>query len=179
MIARAFGWQSGDGSANRKATTSFTGSVSLSCPVELSQVAFHSTSSPSASRAGSPAGAVRYCSPAETGNSIGVVSLVPQDARKHASNKASGGNFDNLIVPRTVTWDNKAPGSGPVYLCDPVLSADPALRNLVFVALIQQTGLGTTRVNSAFKLWWLQMDDDTSTIIASGRLLTAAGSGRE
>ena len=59
-----------------------------------------------------------------------------------------------------------------MYLCDPVLSADPALRNLVIVALIQQTGLGTTRVNSAFKLWWLQMDDDTSTIVASGRLLT-------
>jgi hypothetical protein len=88
----------------------------------------------------------------------------------HASHGMSHGDGGYVVVPHVVTWDNTPPGAGPVYVCDPVMSAEPALRNLVFVALIQQTRVGPKRVNSALKIWWLRMDDDASTIVAAGRL---------
>jgi hypothetical protein len=90
--------------------------------------------------------------------------------RKSALQGTSPGDRGNVVVPRAVTWDNKPPGFGNVYLCDPVWSAEPALRNFVFVALSEQKCVANTRKNSVFKLWWLLMNDEGDTIVSAGRL---------
>ena len=90
--------------------------------------------------------------------------------RKSAVHGSSRGDRGNVVVPRAVTWDNEPPELGNVYLCDPVWSAEPALRNLVFVALSEQKWVADTRMNSAFKLWWLRMNDEGDTIVSAGRL---------
>jgi hypothetical protein len=90
--------------------------------------------------------------------------------RKSPLQGTSHGDRDNVVVPRAVTWHNKPPGLGSVYLCDPTWSAEPALRNFVFVALSEQECVAGTRTHSAFKLWWLVMNDEGDTIVSAGRL---------
>jgi hypothetical protein len=97
---------------------------------------------------------------------------------KAAIRGTSPGDGGNVVVPRAVTWDNKPPGLGSVYLCDAALSAEPALRNLVFVALSQQIFVAGNRVNGAFKVWWLLMNDEGDTIVSAGRL-TRSGQDEE
>ena len=48
--------------------------------------------------------------------------------RKSAVHGSARGDRGNVVVPRAVTWDNQPPELGNVYLCDPVWSAEPALR---------------------------------------------------
>jgi hypothetical protein len=93
-----------------------------------------------------------------------------KDDGNDGSHGTSRGDGGNLVAPRVVTWGTKRPGSGDVFLCDPAWSAEPALRNFIFVSLSEQKYVGTARMNRAFKLWSLLMNDAGDTIVAAERL---------
>jgi hypothetical protein len=94
---------------------------------------------------------------AEDGTAGGDLGIARNDRRKAAP-------------PRPMMWESEEAGSGVAYLADPLWSAAPALRHLVFVTLSMQKRLGNRPVNLPFKLWWLRVDGDGDSITAAGRL---------
>jgi hypothetical protein len=68
------------------------------------------------------------------------------------------------------------PGSGIVFISDPVWPCEMQLRKFVFASLSRQTLIeGQTR-NDSSQIWWLEMSEDGDQILSAGRL-TAPGSG--
>ncbi len=72
---------------------------------------------------------------------------------------------------RAVTWEAQPPGSGAVYLEDPIWSSEPAVRHLVLVALSMMEHREGRPVILPSRLWWLAMNDEGDAIVAAGRLI--------
>lgn len=77
--------------------------------------------------------------------------------------------------PRALQWQCDLPGEGPVQLQDPFWPAAPGLggRLLVSMTLYQDD----SRPGGGPQLWWLQLDPDSATIVATGRLVVPEESG--
>jgi hypothetical protein len=74
-----------------------------------------------------------------------------------------------------VVWEIPIPGSGDVFLENPVWSQEPRLRRWILVSLRQQH-LGRGRlVFGPPQLWWLEMSNDARSIVAAGRLTEPSG----
>src|SRR5262249_54348868 len=74
-----------------------------------------------------------------------------------------------------LAWEIAPPGDGEPMLVDPVWSSHPRLKKWVFVGLMalgtrdQQPEYGSTH------LWWLEVSDDASAIVAAGPLTGPTG----
>ena len=79
---------------------------------------------------------------------------------------------------REVRWEAPLAGSQVFFLDDPVWSAEPAVRQLVFVSLSKLDYRENQRVILPSRLWWLLMNDDGDAIVAAGRLTDTAMDGR-
>ncbi len=73
-----------------------------------------------------------------------------------------------------LAWKVKPPGSGRIWLADPVWSSDSRLRNWVIVALSQQSDHSRHARFRPARLWWLELSEQADTILAAGRLTAPA-----
>ncbi len=100
---------------------------------------------------------------ARTGEATGI----------HASSSRSA-------APYPVTWRCAVPGSGRVFIADPVWPPDKPLRSFVFVSLSLQSQLHGKPRNDPAQIWWLEMSEPGDEILCAGRLtVPAARSGQE
>ena len=76
---------------------------------------------------------------------------------------------------RPVAWAVQPPGTGQVFLDDPVWPDDPRLKKWVFVVLRHQTLRHGRRVYGPSQLWWLELSDGAEMIVAAGRLTRSPG----
>ena len=76
---------------------------------------------------------------------------------------------------RPVAWAVPPPGTGQVFLDDPVWPDDPRLKKWVFVVLRHQALRRGRRVYVPSQLWWLELSDGAETIVAAGRLTGTTG----
>lgn len=73
-----------------------------------------------------------------------------------------------------VVWDVTPPGLGRPVVIDPAWSSDPRLRRWVFAAMMT-IDRDTERLQyGPNRLWWLELSDDASRILAAGRLIDPA-----
>jgi hypothetical protein len=72
-----------------------------------------------------------------------------------------------------LVWATPPPGPGAVFLDDPVWPDVRRLSKWVFVALRQQRHQPGGVTYGPSQLWWLELSDDTATIVAAGRLTSA------
>jgi hypothetical protein len=69
-----------------------------------------------------------------------------------------------------VVWEVPLPGTGEVFLENPVWPQEPRLRRWMFVGLRLQEGRNDRLPFAQSQLWWLEMSDDGRSIVAAGRL---------
>ena len=77
-------------------------------------------------------------------------------------------------APFPVTWRCAVPGSGRVFIADPVWPAETPLRPFVFVSLTLQTDFGGKPRNEPSQIWWLEMSEFGDEILSAGRLTQPA-----
>jgi hypothetical protein len=102
-----------------------------------------------------------------------------RDRDGQAKTSDQGGARASSIRPsaaQPVTWRCAVPGSGTVFISDPVWPGDPQLRRFVFAALSRQTFIEGKLRNESPQIWWLEMSEGGDEIRSAGRL-TAPGSG--
>jgi hypothetical protein len=69
-----------------------------------------------------------------------------------------------------VVWEIPMPGSGDVFLDNPVWSQEPRLGRCILVSLRQQHLQRGRLLFGPPQLWWLEMSHDARSIVAAGRL---------
>jgi hypothetical protein len=74
-----------------------------------------------------------------------------------------------------VAWEVRPPGSGAVFLDNPVWPQEPKLKRWILVGLRQQAPGRDHLVFELPQVWWLEMSDDGKSIVGAGRLTGAAG----
>jgi hypothetical protein len=74
-----------------------------------------------------------------------------------------------------VVWEVRPPGSGEVFLDNPVWSHEPRLKKWIFVGLRQKEPRGDRLCFGPPRLWWLETSDDARSIVAAGRLTGTVG----
>jgi hypothetical protein len=77
-------------------------------------------------------------------------------------------------APVPVTWRCAVPGSGRVFIADPVWPSDQPLRGFVFVSLTLQSDVGGKLRNEPSQIWWLEMSEGGDEILSAGRLTVPA-----
>jgi hypothetical protein len=82
-------------------------------------------------------------------------------------------------LPRALVWKCARPGGRDVFLSDPVWPSEPRLRRYVFVALSRQVARGKKMVFEASKLWWLEISEQSDSIVAAGTLTRAEPGGAQ
>ena len=78
------------------------------------------------------------------------------------------------VAPGAVTWRCAVPGSGRVFIADPVWPADKPLGPFVFVSLTPQTNAGGRPRNEPSQIWWLEMSEFGDEILSAGRFTVPA-----
>lgn len=84
-----------------------------------------------------------------------------------ADPETEGFSNDRTIVG----WAREPLGDGPPLISDPICPPIPALRGKVFVTICRMIKVGTRLTYSGPEIWWLELDQDISTVIAAGRLI--------
>ncbi len=75
-----------------------------------------------------------------------------------------------LAATRPVTWRCALPGSGKVFIADPVWPGDKELRKFLFVSLsLQGAHEGRLRFEPP-TIWWLEMSEGGDEILSAGTL---------
>ena len=69
-----------------------------------------------------------------------------------------------------VTWRCTVPGSGRVFIADPVWPCEQQLRKFVFASLSRQSLDEGKPRNGTPQIWWLEMSERGDEILSAGRL---------
>ena len=77
---------------------------------------------------------------------------------------------------RPLTWKCEPPSEEPFILSDPIFPPDPAFHGQLFVSLMRIRKSGQKHLYQSTELWALQIDEESSTIIAANRLTESAAS---
>jgi hypothetical protein len=100
-----------------------------------------------------------------------------RDGQEQTSDRGGGrANSVRPSAPHPVTWRCAVPGSGTVFLSDPVWPCEKQLRRFVFASLSRQTLIEGKMRNESSQIWWLEMSEGGDEILSAGRL-TPPGSG--
>jgi hypothetical protein len=103
-----------------------------------------------------------------------------RDRNANARSGEEGGihaSSSRSAAPYPVTWRCAVPGSGNVFIADPVWPAGKPLRSFVFVSLSLQTRLQGKPRNDPAQIWWLEMSEGGDEILSAGRLTLPAAAG--
>ncbi len=79
-------------------------------------------------------------------------------------------------TPEPIVWEIPPPGSGDVFLDNPVWSHEPRLVRWMIVGLRQQQIRRGRLLFGRTQLWWLEMSGDARSIVAAGRLIRSSES---
>jgi hypothetical protein len=74
-----------------------------------------------------------------------------------------------------VAWEVPPPGPGQPVVTDPFWSTDPRVRRWVFVAIMALEHNGGRPQYGLNRLWWLELSDDASRIVAAGPVIEDNG----
>jgi hypothetical protein len=74
------------------------------------------------------------------------------------------------VAPHAVTWQCAAPGTGRVFMYDPVWPSEPQFRKFVLVSLSAQKLANGKRQNEPARIWWLEMSEQGDEILSAGPL---------
>ncbi len=85
----------------------------------------------------------------------------------------SASGASRLAATRAVAWRCAVPGSGSVFISDPVWPCDKQLKKFMFVSLSVQARVDGTRRYEPPAIWWLEMSERGDEILSAGPLTVA------
>jgi hypothetical protein len=85
---------------------------------------------------------------------------------RRPTNYASG----SVEPSEPVLWNVPPPGMGEPMMTDPVWPDDARLKQWLFVSLTTLESQGKQLAYGPSQIWWFEMSDDASAIVAAGRL---------
>jgi hypothetical protein len=92
----------------------------------------------------------------------------PDDGDSAGAESDTGGGA--CAHAERVNWRSNPPGNSAPMLADPVGLPQVRLHQIIFVALSERREIGKRKVFNVSKIWWLQMNEQASAIVAAGRL---------
>ncbi len=78
------------------------------------------------------------------------------------------------FAARPVSWRCAVPGSGRVFITDPIWPCERQLRKFVLASLSMQTLFDGKPRNGTSQIWWLEMSERGDEILSAGRLTGSA-----